>query len=228
MGGAVYIVNSWVSPVIAGGLLSTQHDDSVMSDLSAPSGVTPSDRSLVERMARGDESAAAVLFDRYAKTLYGVALQILGDTAEAEEVVLDAFMQVWRDALRYDPSRGSLVAWLIMIGRSRALDGVRARARRERAIERFGSGMPLAALGGTHDPSQATEDEERRRRVTAALSALPAEQREPIELAFFEGLSHSEIAARLQTPLGTVKTRVRSGMQKLRDSLRELLAEGAV
>lgn len=188
------------------------------------------DRALVRRIVRGDESAMTALFDRYGGPQFAFAHKILGDPAEAEEVVLEAFMQVWSHASRFDASRGSVGAWFTMMVRSRALDRVRARTRRERATASSANGSSSGPPGmGTRpaDPDRALQEDERRRRVVAALGALPLEQREAVELAFYEGLSQSEIATRLKVPLGTVKTRVRSGMLKLRDLLRELRAEEA-
>ena len=187
-------------------------------------------RSLVERMAEGEERALGDLYDRYGKTLYALALAIVREPADAEEVVVDAFGQAWRQAGSFDPSRGSIGAWLATIARSRALDLVRARGRRARAYERAahlsdeGVATPLAASGP--DPGRGAERAEARQIVTRALAALTEPQRVTIELAYFEGLSQSEIAARLSEPLGTIKTRMRSGMEKLRDQLTPLL-EGA-
>lgn len=201
-----------------------------MTGSAARTEAREAEQSLIGRIARADEKALAALFDRYGSPLFAFAQKIVGDPAEAEEAVLEAFMQVWSDASGFDASRGSVGAWLTMMVRSRALDRVRARTRRERATASSGSGTALGAPGmGTWqtDPDRALQEDERRRRVTAALAALPAEQREAIELAFYQGLSQSEIAARLSVPLGTVKTRVRNGMLKLRERLRELVTEEA-
>jgi RNA polymerase sigma-70 factor (ECF subfamily) len=186
------------------------------------------DTDLVGRAAGGDERAMAALYDRYGQVLYAVAYRIVGQRADAEEVVLDAFAQAWRDASRFEASRGSVAGWLTTIARSRALDLVRARTRRERitasaAAERPGSSP---AMGGWRlDPSSGVDIAERRRQVQLALEALSPPQRHAIELAYFEGLSQSEIAERLQEPLGTIKTRVRLGMLKLRESLRPFYFE---
>lgn len=181
------------------------------------------DRELVERAAAGDERAIGLLYDRYGQVLYAVAYRITGERADAEEVVVDAFAQAWREAPRFEASRGSVAGWLTVIARSRALDLVRARARRERittAAASDRSGGPLAMGDWRHDPSSGVDHSERRRQVRAALQALTPPQRQAIELAYFEGLSQSEIAERLREPLGTIKTRVRLGMEKLRESLR--------
>jgi RNA polymerase sigma-70 factor, ECF subfamily len=142
--------------------------------------------------------------------------------------VLEAFAQAWRDAPRFEAARGSVAGWLTMIARSRALDLVRARSRRDRITTAAASARPDAplAMGEVRpDPSAGMDHSERRREVRQALEALSAPQRQAIELAYYEGLSQSEIAERLQEPLGTIKTRIRLGMQKLRDALRPFYFE---
>ena len=195
----------------------------------APAGDPPSgDGELVARAAHGDESAIGRLYDRYGAVLYAVAYRIVGQRADAEEVVLQAFAQAWRDAPRFEAARGSVAGWLTMIARSRALDLVRSRSRRERITATAAADRPEAppAMGESRpDPAGAVEHDERRRQVRQALETLSPAQRQAIELAYFEGLSQSEIAERLQEPLGTVKTRVRLGMQKLRDCLRPFYFE---
>lgn len=181
------------------------------------------DSELVSRMARGEDTALGDLYDRYGKTVYALALAIVREPADAEEVVVDAFGQAWRQAASYEAGRGSVGAWLATIARSRALDTVRARGRRAKAHERAAL-EPIATAGP--DPSRGVERSEARRLVSQALAALPGPQRTAIELAYFEGLSQSEIAERLAEPLGTVKTRIRAGMEKLRGLLGPLL-EGA-
>ncbi|HVL18988.1 MAG TPA: sigma-70 family RNA polymerase sigma factor [Gemmatimonadales bacterium] len=186
------------------------------------------DRDLVAGAAGGDERAMAGLYDRYGQVLYAVAYRIVGERADAEEVVLEAFAQAWRDAPRFDAARGSVAGWLTMIARSRALDLVRARSRRDRITAAAASARPDAplAMGEVRpDPSTGMDHSERRREVRQALEALSAPQRQAIELAYYEGLSQSEIAERLQEPLGTIKTRIRLGMQKLRDALRPFYFE---
>ena len=196
---------------------------------STASGSVPAtDIDLVGRAASGDDRAMAGLYDRYGQVLYAVAYRIVGQRADAEEVVLDAFAQAWRDAGRFDTSRGSVAGWLTTIARSRALDLVRARSRRERITATAAAERPETSpgMGGWRlDPSSGVDMAERRRQVQLALEALSPPQRRAIELAYFEGLSQSEIAERLQEPLGTIKTRVRLGMQKLRESLRSFYFE---
>lgn len=173
-------------------------------------------------MAAGDERALGELYDRHASTIYALARAIVGERADTEEVVADAFGQAWRTAAQFDPARGSVVAWLATITRTRALDLVRARGRRARvlarAAEQSDAGFAAPVAGG-ESPDRAVERQEIRQRVTRSLAELPVPQRRVIELAYFGGLTHSEIAAELKEPLGTVKTRLRAGLEKLRDAL---------
>jgi RNA polymerase sigma-70 factor, ECF subfamily len=186
------------------------------------------DGELVARAAAGDERAIGQLYDRYGAVLFAVAYRIAGQRADAEEVVLEAFAQAWREAPRFEAGRGSVAGWLTTIARSRALDLVRARSRRDRLTATAAADRPgtSPAMGDFRpEPAGALDNDERRRQVRQALETLSAPQRQAIELAYFEGLSQSEIAERLQEPLGTVKTRVRLGMQKLRECLRPFYFE---
>ena len=196
---------------------------------SAPATAADSDRALLERVARGDERALGRLYDRYATPLYAVAYRIAGERADAEEIVLEAFSQVWREAGRFQADKGSVAAWLTVICRSRALDLVRSRGRRSKLADRAVAADPerLPGLGSAGpDSDMEVTQTERARRVGEALSSLSPPQREAIELAYYDGLSQSEIAERLNQPLGTIKTRVRLAMQKLRDALRPYYFEG--
>ena len=175
---------------------------------------------LVTRMATGEEAALAELYDRYSEQVFGLALRVLGSRAEAEEILADVFFQAWREAERYDGSRGSVPAWLFAITRSRAIDRVRARQRREGktiAIEEASvTGEMVASVGS---PEGDAIHSEHQRIIRAALEQLPAKQREALELAYYCGLSQSEIAAVSGEPLGTVKTRTRSALMALREKL---------
>jgi RNA polymerase sigma-70 factor (ECF subfamily) len=175
------------------------------------------DRVTVDRMARGDSSALSDLYDRYARAIYSLAIRMLSDAAEAEDVVQDVFTQAWRQADRYDPARAPVAAWLMIITRARALDRLRRQRSRITA-----TGMDESTPHPT-DPDQSQEalaiSSEQAERLRGALVALPDGQRTAIELAYFQGLSQSDIAARLQEPLGTIKTRIRSGLLKLREAL---------
>jgi RNA polymerase sigma-70 factor (ECF subfamily) len=176
---------------------------------------------LIRRIAVGDQAAMAALYDATSRLVYSLILRILGDPSTAEEVLLDAYTQVWRQAANYDCDRGTPLAWLMTIGRSRALDRLRAGWQEHQRRE------PLDAVNNaasqTANPEEATATDERRRLVGAALTSLAPEQREVIELAYYSGLSHSEIALQIGLPLGTVKTRIRLGMNKLREQLRPIL-----
>jgi RNA polymerase sigma-70 factor (ECF subfamily) len=197
--------------------------------MTAPPGATVPDRALVARAAAGDDRALGALYDRHGRTTYALAYAIVGERADAEEVVADAFGQAWRDAAAYDPARGTVGAWLATITRARALDLVRRRGRRSRAHERAArdAGDGFAAPVATAEaPDRGVERMEIGVRVRRALGSLPEAQRRVIELAYFGGLSQSEIAAELQEPLGTVKTRMRAGMEKLRAQLRPLAQNG--
>jgi RNA polymerase sigma-70 factor, ECF subfamily len=194
---------------------------------AAPRPAAAVDGELVAQAAGGDARAIGLLYDRYGAVLYAVAYRIVGQGADAEEVVVEAFAQAWRDAPRFEAGRGSVAGWLTTIARSRALDLVRARSRRERmtaaAAEQPGAPPAMGELGA--DPAGSLDQDERQRQVRQALDTLSPAQRQVIELAYFEGLSQSEIAERLKEPLGTVKTRVRLGMQKLRETLRPFYFE---
>ena len=188
------------------------------------------DRALVARMATGDERALGDLYDLHGSMTYALAVAIVRERADADEVVADAFGQAWRSAPQFDPSRGSVAAWLATITRTRALDLVRARGRRSRALERAaradadGLAAPLGQAPAA--PDRGAERGEVQRLVQRSLADLPEPQRRVIELAYFGGLTQTEIAAELQEPLGTVKTRIRAGMDKLRSSLASLLEGG--
>jgi RNA polymerase sigma-70 factor (ECF subfamily) len=183
--------------------------------VSSPSAAEPA--TLIARCARGDQLALARLYDATAAQVNGLALRILGDRQLAEEITGDVFLQVWSSAATYDPRRGSALAWLFTLTRSRAIDRLRAAAGERRRTEPLEAGAerPSCEAGPEEDSSLA----ERRRLVRTALDALAREQREAIELAFFRGFTHTEIAALLGAPLGTVKTRIRLGMGRLRDVL---------
>jgi RNA polymerase sigma-70 factor, ECF subfamily len=185
-----------------------------------------SDLDAIRRVASGDADALAELYDRHSRALFSLALRILGDPREAEEAVQDVFAQAWKQAARYDTSRGAVVAWLLMMTRSRAIDRVRSRR-----------GLPALAsdgeylLGAVKDPGRGPESEtlsaEQVTQMRRALDTLPLVQRIAIELAFYEGLTHVEIAERLEQPLGTIKTRIRLGLMKLREAFLEASHEHA-
>ena len=185
----------------------------------------PDDAALLRQMAAGDEHALGMFYDRWQPLVHGVVLRILRQRDDVADVVEEAFWQAWRQAGRYETSRGSVQTWLLTIARSRALDKVRALKRlREEPIEGE-SGALVVQLAADGDPAMSAEAAERRTIVIAALADLPAEQREALELGYFAGLSQTEIAERTGQPLGTIKTRMRLAMQKLRGRLQVLREE---
>lgn len=177
--------------------------------------VQTNDVQLLRAIAGGEEIALAELYDRYRLILFGLLVRILHSQPEAEEVLQEVFIQVWQRAGDFDETRGKPFTWLVTLARSRAIDRLRALGARERATHEATRDVPEIWSDAVTDAIQS----ERGRLVRSALARLPEEQRRALFLAYFEGLSQSEIAARLATPLGTVKTRVRSGLIKLREML---------
>lgn len=175
------------------------------------------DRLAMARMARGEHDALAELYDRHARPVYSLALRILQDRADAEDVVQEAFAQAWAQASRYDVQRGVVAAWLLTLARSRAID--RLRSRRARPDLAGGETTATDVADAAATPDLQLLSAEQVDRVRAALRDLPALQRVTLELAYYEGLSHAEIAEQLEQPLGTVKTRIRQGMIRLREAL---------
>jgi RNA polymerase sigma-70 factor (ECF subfamily) len=175
------------------------------------------DRSALERMARGDHVALAELYDRHGRAVYSLALRIVRDQRDAEEVVQDVFAQAWRQSSRYAAARGSVIGWLMTLARSRAIDRARSRRARPDATGDSEAIVDLSDQSASADEQLAST--EQAGQVRAALERLPLLQRLAIELAFYEGLTHTEIADRLEQPLGTVKARIRQGLLRLRDQL---------
>ena len=166
------------------------------------------DASLLALVQRGDEGAMASLFDRYSKVVYSVALRVLRDPSSAEDVLQEIFMQIWRSPDSFTAARGSLGGWLAVVSRNRSIDALR-RKRPSESVE----GLQLAS------PYNLADEAERNSMIGKALEVivlLPTEQRKTLEMAFFDGLTHSEIAEMTGDPLGTVKTRIRSGLLSLR------------
>jgi RNA polymerase sigma-70 factor, ECF subfamily len=171
-----------------------------------------SDRALLDRVAARDASAIAALYDRHSRLLFGLILWILRNRSEAEEVLQEVFLRAWTRIETYDTSLGSPAAWLVRIARNRAIDRLRADRLRSQPADPPAAPMPV-------ETPETAVSSERQRAVERALGTLPAEQRELIEHAYFQGLTQSELAARFRIPLGTVKTRIRSGMMALQQSL---------
>jgi len=188
------------------------------ADAPADGGV--SDLALLEKIREGDAVALDVLYGRYSAPVNSLVWKVLQSAEEAEDVTLDVFWQIWRQADRYDPSRGAPPAWIFTVARSRAIDRLRARHRREdRTISFDDPAVKLDPLDEEAAPDQVASFRQTRDAVREALTTLPPAQREAVELAFFRGLTHVEIAAKLKQPLGTVKTRIRQGLIRLRKQL---------
>jgi len=184
------------------------------------------DATLLRRMGDGDEHALGTFYDRWHPLVHAIVQRIVRLAGDVDDVVEEAFWQAWRQAERYDASRGSVQTWLLTIARSRALDRVRTvRRQREEPLEGDAENDVLQ-LASDSDPAVDAEAAERRRVVLAALATLPSEQRQALELGYYAGLSQSEIAERTAQPLGTVKTRMRLGMQKLTDHLQSIREDG--
>ena len=174
------------------------------------------ERAIVERMAAGDGEALRELYDMHSRAVYSLALRILRVQSDAEDIVQDVFVQAWRQAARYDATRGTVAGWLLMQARSRSIDRLRARqARPEQTEDERRADPPDSSAGADIQIVRS----EQARRVRQALEDLPRLQRTALELAYYEGLTHVQIAEQLEQPLGTIKTRIRQGLLKLRQAL---------
>ncbi len=169
-------------------------------------GVT--DAEIITRIYSGDEGAMALLYDRYSRVVYAVALRVLSDGSAAEDILQDVFMQLWRNPQAFNASRGSLAAWLAVIARNRAIDLLRKKRPEAEAVETVIAADPdVENMAGRNLAIE---------KVRSVLAGMPAEQRAALEMAFFEGLTHVEIAGKTGQPLGTIKTRIRSGLSAVR------------
>jgi len=177
---------------------------------------TADDQAALERMARGDQAGLAEMYDRHGRLVYSLALRIVRDRGDAEDVTQDVFVQAWRQASRFDTTRGNVAAWLLTMARSRAIDLIRRRRVRPQP---GADDMVMETKDASPAPDVQFEWVQRAEVIQEAMGALPLLQRLAIELAFFEGLTQAEIAEQLEVPLGTVKTRIRQGLLKLRDRL---------
>ena len=182
------------------------------------------DTALLDRIEGGDADALASLYDRHAARILGLTTRILGEAGEAEDVLQEVFLQVWRSPRRFDPSRGAVLTWLLVLARSRAIDRLRALRRRGRGREVPIEETPLSS--SEPDLEAKVETARAGTVIRRALGELPAEQRRALELAYFGGYTQSEIADLTGAPLGTVKTRLRQGLMKLRDGYRAYSGSG--
>ncbi len=175
------------------------------------------DAMLVQRLLQKDVSAFEQLYDRHSRIVYGLLLRILQQAGTAEEVAQDVFLQLWRNAGQYDESRGPFLPWLLTVARNRALDTLRLKSERQRRREDPTEEMPSVVAAPEYEKQL---DEKRRgERVRELMVSLNPQQKKAIELAYFEGLSHTEIAAALKEPLGTVKSWIRNGLLRLKEGL---------
>jgi RNA polymerase sigma-70 factor (ECF subfamily) len=183
----------------------------------------PTDVSLLQRIAARDTAALAELYDRHSRLLFGLIMRIVRDREEAEEILQEAFVRVWTRAETFDARLGGPLPWMVRLARNFAID--RLRARRNRAAIAVAAPLQDVRVSGEleasniQSPEMVVMDAERRRVLTEALANLPAEQRQLIEAAFFDGYTHAELARRFRLPLGTVKTRIRTGMIAMRHRL---------
>jgi RNA polymerase sigma-70 factor (ECF subfamily) len=184
---------------------------------TANSEVSP-DAALVRRLLHKDVGAFEQLYDRHSRAVYSLVLRILQQAGTAEEVVQDVFLQLWRNAERYDASRGPFVPWLLTLARNRALDTLRLKSERQRRREEQTDELPPVVAPPPEFEKQ-IDDKRRAEQARTLMSFLNPQQRKAIELAYFEGLSHSEIAEAIKEPLGTVKSWIRSGLLRLKEGL---------
>ena len=179
------------------------------------------DREILAQVARGDQRAFGKLYDRLSSSLYSLAVRMLGDSSEAQDALQEVFLQIWRRAAAYDAEQSSVFSWAVLMTRSRVIDRLRARGRRLRVIvtstDDVTAEVAPASASGAESAADTVSRNEEAVRVRLSLTKLPAEQREAIELAFFNDLTHDEIAAQLGQPLGTIKARIRRGLLKLRE-----------
>ena len=192
--------------------------------MDKPSQLTTSmiDPNLLALVAKGDQQAFSQLYDHSSTLLFTLAVRILGNREEAAELLQDVYLEVWRKVSRYDVGRGTPVAWLITLTKSRAIDRLRARAARGyRATNSLEAETAMQVADPSPSPLETQANQELRLAVGTAVAGLPQAQQQALELAYYEGLSHAEIAQRLNQPLGTVKTRIKLGMSKLRDGLQQ-------
>ena len=180
------------------------------------------DAVLLRSIQSGDQQAVAALYDRYSGPAYGLAFRITNDGTLAEDVVQDAFVSVWKQAARFDAARGQVKSWLMTIVHHKAIDAVRRRANRNERALPDGPGDFATDHGRPHEETASSMDAAA---VRAAVKHVPDDQRRTIEMAYFEGLTHIEIAERMKVPLGTVKSRLRIGLEKMRDALRVKVLE---
>ena len=184
-----------------------------------PEGESLSDSVLMKQLARRAPEALEILYDRHSRAVYSLALRIAQQATSAEEIVQDVFLQLWRKAHHYQASRGPLEPWLLTLARNRSLDHMRLKREKQRRREDTLEEQPLACTAP--NPEHIADREHRAARVRVLMRSLPERQRRAIELAYFDGMTHSEIARELKEPLGTVKSWIRTGLLRLREAVEE-------
>ena len=177
----------------------------------------PPEATLPERLIHKDVKAFEQLYDLHSRTVYSLVRRIIQQSSTAEEVVQDVFLQLWRNAAKYDSEKGPFVPWLLTLARNRALDHLRLKSERQRRREDLTEVMPPLAIAPEYE--EILDQKRRAERVQALMGSLHPRQKQAIELAYFEGLSHSEIAEALKEPLGSVKSWIRNGLQRLKEGL---------
>jgi RNA polymerase sigma-70 factor (ECF subfamily) len=195
----------------------SNHSDVFVDKTVGVSATAPFLENLVSAIAAGSSAALEQLYDQTSGLVNALAMRVVGNREDAEEIVLDVYTRVWKNAARFDSTRGNAVAWLILMTRSQAIDRLRQRASRLRRAESMDDHAEIASA--ELSPEQKALWHGERRVIKAALDSLPAEQRQALNLAFYEGLTHAELAERLQLPLGTVKTRIQLGLKRMRKFL---------
>lgn len=185
-------------------------------------GGSPTDGELMQRLVRREERALELLYNRYSRVVYSLVLRITGQAAPAQEVVQEVFLQLWKKAESYQSAKGALEPWLLTLARHRALDHVRGKAEKQRQHEDGTDDFATTPLpAATPDPEQMIDQKRRAELIRKVMATLSDAQRKALELAYFEGMSHTEIAAHMNEPLGTVKTWIRSALLQLRQQLGE-------
>ena len=192
----------------------------MLFEMSEEGSVEKDDRELIQRMASKDANALDAFYSRYNRLAFSLIFRILGNRADAEDVLSDVFWQVWQQSSRYDSSRGKPVAWLLTISRTRAIDRLRSTSRQQMETQAEEAWLDPPSGAAEPDPFVRADV---RGAVQEALQSLPEQQRISLEMAYFQGMSHTEIAAALGQPLGTVKDRIRTGMLNLKKRLRPYL-----
>jgi len=180
------------------------------------------DHALIARVARGDETAFAALYDRLSGPLYSFAVKILGNTTDADDALQEACVQIWRRAASYDADKSSVFSWAVLITRSKVIDHLRAKGRKQKLVDDIlesSEAVGVSTASATESASDIVGRSDEALKVQAILAQLPAEQRQAIELAFFADLTHHDVAQKLGEPLGTIKARIRRGLLKVRDAL---------